>query len=67
MHQRFGGKDLVSRLIQGFLGKPALFDYAARRLATRSRIRETMALVIGDLAPASRVLDPGFLAALLAP
>jgi geranylgeranyl reductase family protein len=67
MHQRFGGKDLVSRLIQGFLGKPALFDYAARRLATRSGIRETMALVIGDLAPASRVLDPGFLAALLAP
>jgi geranylgeranyl reductase family protein len=67
MRQRFASKDLVSRLVQGFLGHPALFDYAARRLAGRSGIRETMGLVIGDLAPASKVLDPGFLAALLAP
>jgi flavin-dependent dehydrogenase len=64
---RFGSKDLVSRLVQAFLGRPALFEYAARRLASRSGIRETMALVIGDLAPASRVLDPRYLAALLAP
>jgi flavin-dependent dehydrogenase len=67
MRARFGTKDLVSRLVQGFLGRPALFEYAARRLAGRDGVRETMGLVIGDLAPASRALDPRYLAALLAP
>lgn len=67
MRQRFARKDLVSRLVQGFLGRPTLFEYAARRLARRSGIRDTMGLVIGDLAPASKVLDPRYLAALLAP
>jgi len=67
MRARFGTKDLVSRLVQGFLGRPALFDHAARRLAARRDVRETMGLVIGDLAPATRALDPRFLAALLAP
>jgi flavin-dependent dehydrogenase len=67
MRERFATKDLVSRVVQAFLGRPALFEYAARRLAARERVRETMGLVIGDLAPASRVLDPRYLAALLAP
>ncbi|HEY4227858.1 MAG TPA: NAD(P)/FAD-dependent oxidoreductase [Candidatus Limnocylindrales bacterium] len=67
MRGRFGTKDLVSRLVQGFLARPALFEYAARRLAARERVRETMGLVIGDLAPAGRALDPRYLAALLAP
>ena len=67
MRSRFGTKDLVSRIVQSFLGRPALFDYAARRLAARARVRETMGLVIGDLAPAGRALDPRFLVALLAP
>ena len=67
MRTRFGTKDLVSRLVQGFLARPALFEYAARRLASRRDVRETMGLVIGDLAPATRALDPRSLAALLAP
>jgi len=67
MRDRFGTKDLVSRLVQGFLARPALFEYAARRLGARIGVRETMGRVIGDLAPASRALDPRFLAALLAP
>jgi flavin-dependent dehydrogenase len=67
MRSRFAMKDLVSRITQAFLGQPALFEYAARRLAARSELRETMGLVIGDLAPASRALDPRFLARLLAP
>ncbi len=67
MRQRFATKDLVSRIVQGFLGRPALFEYAARRLSARDRVRETMGLVIGDLVPASRALDPRYLAALLAP
>jgi flavin-dependent dehydrogenase len=67
MRARFGAKDVVSRLVQRFLARPALFEYAARRLAARERVRETMGLVIGDVAPAARALDPRYLAALLAP
>jgi flavin-dependent dehydrogenase len=67
MRERFATKDLVSRVVQGFLGRPRLFEYAARRLAAREGVRETMGLVIGDIAPASRALDPRYLAALLAP
>ena len=50
-----------------FLGRPALFEYAARRVAARPAVRATMGLVMGDLVPAGRALDPRFLAALLAP
>jgi flavin-dependent dehydrogenase len=67
MRSRFATKDLVSRLIQAFLGRPVLFEHAARRLAARQGIRDTMGRVIGDLEPARHALDPRFLAALLAP
>ncbi len=60
-------KDVVSLLVQAFLEVPALFDFAARRLAAREPIRETMGLVIGDLAPASAALDPRYLVGLLRP
>ena len=60
-------KDLVSRVVQRFLGAPPAFEYAARRLESRAAVRETMGRVIGDLAPASTALDPRFLAALLRP
>ncbi len=67
MRARFRSKDALSLLVQAFLERPALFDYAARRLAARPAVRETMGRVMGDLVPASRGLDPRFLAALLAP
>ena len=67
MRDRFSTKDVVSRLVQAFLGHPRLFEYAARRLADRGGVSETMASVIGDLGPARQALDPRFLAALLAP
>lgn len=67
MRRRFMAKDAVSWLVQAFLARPALFDYAARRIASRASVRATMGLVMGDLEPASRGLDPRFLAALLAP
>jgi hypothetical protein len=67
MRARFRAKDWVSLLVQAFLGRPALFEYAARRLAARAGPRETMGLVMGDLIRAERGLDPRFLAALLAP
>ena len=67
MSARFRAKDAVSLLVQAFLGQPALFDFTARRLAARDGVRETMGLVMGDLVPASRALDPRFIAAILRP
>jgi len=67
MRRRFAAKDAVSWLVQGFLARPVSFEYAARRLAARPDVRATMGLVMGDLVPASRGLDPRFLASLLAP
>jgi hypothetical protein len=57
----------VSLLVQAFLEVPAAFDYAARRLAVRPAVRETMGLVMGDLVPASAAFDPRFLVRLLRP
>lgn len=67
MHRRFLAKDAVSWLVQAFLAHPAWFEYAARRTAERAAVRATMGLVMGDLVPAHRALDPRYLAALLAP
>ena len=67
MSARFRSKDAVSLLVQAFLGQPALFERAARALAERPAVRETMGLVMGDLVPASRALDPRFVASLLRP
>jgi len=67
MTRRFATKDAVSWLVQTFLARPRLFEYAARRLAERPDVRATMGLVMGDLVAASRALDPRFLASLLAP
>jgi flavin-dependent dehydrogenase len=67
MQRRFLAKDGVSWLVQAFLTRPGLFEYAARRVAARPPVRATMGLVMGDLVPAGRALDPRYLAALLAP
>jgi flavin-dependent dehydrogenase len=67
MRDRFARKDVVSRLVQAFLGRPMLFEYVARRLERRAGVRDTMGRVLGDLVPATRALDPRFLVELLAP
>jgi flavin-dependent dehydrogenase len=67
MQRRFLAKDGVSWLVQLFLSQPRLFEYAARRVSTRHDLRATLGLAMGDLVGAGRVLDPRFLAALLAP
>jgi len=67
MRRRFMSKDAVSWLVQAFLARPSLFEYAARRVAGRPAVRATMGLVMGDLVPAGSALDPRYLAALLAP
>ena len=65
MTNRFRAKDAVTNLIQSFLARPVLLHRASSRLARSPSLRETMGLVIGDLAPATRALEPGFLARLL--
>jgi menaquinone-9 beta-reductase len=65
MVRRFRAKDVVTLLVQGFAARPVLFRHVARRLAHRADLRETMGLVMGDLVPATRALEPAFLAALL--
>jgi flavin-dependent dehydrogenase len=67
LRRRFAAKDAVSLLVMSFLRRPGLFEYATDRLARRAEVRETMSLVMGDLVPASRALDPRFLVALLRP
>jgi flavin-dependent dehydrogenase len=67
MRRRFRAKDAVSGLVQLFLAQPRLFEHAARRLASRSDVRETMGLVMGDIVPASRAVEPEYVARLLAP
>lgn len=67
MRATFRNRDLVTRIVDGFLSRPALFEYAARRLSAREHARDTMGRVIGDLVPAGRALDPRFLASVLRP
>lgn len=67
LRARFRTKDVVSWVLQAFLAQPGLLGYAVRRLASRSPQREVFTLVLTDQLPASRGLDPRFLARLLAP
>ena len=67
MQRRFLAKDAVSWLVQAFLGHPLAFEYAARRVASRDDVRATMGLVMGDLVPAARALDPRYLGAVARP
>jgi flavin-dependent dehydrogenase len=67
MAARFRAKDLVSLVVQAFLARPSALAYAARRFEARDSVRETMGLVMGDLIPATRAIDPRFLAELLRP
>jgi hypothetical protein len=65
MTRRFRSKDVVTNLIQSFLNRPVLMRRASANLAQSESLRATMGLVIGDLAPPTRALEPGFLARLL--
>jgi flavin-dependent dehydrogenase len=64
---RWRSKNVVSWVLQAFLSRPQAFDYALRRLASRRELREELTLVLTDQIPATRALDPRFLARLLAP
>jgi flavin-dependent dehydrogenase len=64
---RYRARDRLSRLVQRFLDRPRLFDYAARRLASRRKLRATLDLVLADRLPAGAALDPRYLGAVLRP
>jgi len=67
MSARFRSKDVLSWLLQLFVEQPRLLDHTLERLARRPQAGRTFARVMADLVPASRALEPGFLAAVLAP
>lgn len=56
---------VVEWLVQQFLGQPPLFDRAARRLATRAGMADTLVGVTGDMVSPWRVLTPWYLARLV--
>lgn len=65
--REFTAKDLVCRLVQGFVGTPRAMDYVATRLAKRPGVRGTMTEVLGDLSDPRAALSPLFLWSLLRP
>jgi flavin-dependent dehydrogenase len=67
LRARFRPKDTLSWLLQAFITRPALFDYALGRLSRRPELRRTFGSVMADLEPADRALDPAFVVRLLAP
>ncbi len=67
MRGRFAAKDVVSVIVQLFVARPALLEYASRRLANRRALVRPLESALADLGPASAVLDPRYLARVLAP
>jgi geranylgeranyl reductase family protein len=63
----FRAKRRLRWLVQGFVSRPALLDYAAGRLLERPQVAATLTGVLGDLLPAGEALSPRFLAQLLRP
>jgi flavin-dependent dehydrogenase len=66
LRARFRSKDILSWALQLFMLRPALARRAIRRLDQRPDMRHTFAAALADLTPASTVLDPRFVARLLA-
>ncbi len=54
----FRGKWLFERLVSGAVGRPALFDRIASRLARRQHLADLMIGVAGDFVPVSRLFRP---------
>ena len=65
--REFFAKDVVCRVVQGFVQQPALMDYVVARLARRAPERRILAGVLGDFADARAALHPGYLWGLLRP
>jgi geranylgeranyl reductase family protein len=62
----FAGKWMVERAIAAAIASPFLINHAARALARRPDLADTLVGVTGDFVPASQVLRPGYIFSLLA-
>jgi geranylgeranyl reductase family protein len=65
--QEFTAKDLVCRLVQGFVGLPPAMDYVVSRLDRREDARRILTGVLGDFSDAKSALSPLYLWSLLRP
>ena len=63
--QAFGGAFFLSRLLQAAAFRPALAAHAVRRMAVRRDLGTRFIDAVGNVAPATSVFHPGFLAGLL--
>jgi flavin-dependent dehydrogenase len=66
LRARFRSKDVLSWALQLFMLQPSLARRAIRRLDRETEMRTTFAAALADLRPATTVLDPRFVARLLA-
>jgi flavin-dependent dehydrogenase len=62
----FAGKWAVERAIAAAVASPVLINRAARALALRPELADTLVGVTGDFVPPSEVLRPGYILSLLA-
>ena len=67
VRSRFRSKNVFSLVLQAFIANPRVLDYALKRLDRHSGLRDQLTAVLADQRPASDVLDPRFMARLLAP
>ena len=66
LRAQFRSKDVLSWALQLFMLQPPLARRAIRRLDRETEMRTTFAAALADLSPATSVLDPRFVARLLA-
>src|SRR4051812_10931380 len=67
LRSRYRSKNVFSLVLQAFAANSHVLDYALNRLESREALRQTLTHVLSDQAPATRALDPRFIARLLAP
>jgi len=66
LRARFRSKDVLSWALQLFMLQPALAQRAIRRLDRDGELQSTFGAALADVIPATTVLDPRFVARLLA-
>lgn len=66
LRQLFRGKHLVERIVDLVVQRPLLFAYVARRLRQHPDMADTLVGVTGDFLSPWNVLNPGYMARLLA-
>jgi flavin-dependent dehydrogenase len=67
VRSRFRSKNMLSVVLQAFLANARVLDHALRNLDRHAGLREELTAALADQTPATRVLDPRFIARVLAP